>query len=271
VGWAETATGETVYADGDEVMNLSAVDGAVIELYAVWRRTAPVVIPPAPPAVTPSVQPDADEQTHTCSACAICGLCLDKACDKACAGHKEHFTDVPQQQWYAEAVEYVCTRGLMQGMGKEEFRPTATTSRAMLAVILWRLEGMPEPTKAHSFRDVDNGGWYAKAVAWAAEKELVFGTTLETFSPNGEITREQMAALLWRYVRYRGEAADDQKSLDAFHDADEVSAYAADALEWAYFLGLISGKTGGRLDPRGDAKRCEMASILMRFLKEYGY
>lgn len=270
LGWAESAEGEKVYADGAEVENLSAHDGAELTLYALWEWNAPVITPSEPPVVIPPAQLD-EPETHSCtSLCTICGGCLDSTCTKnACNGHKDLFRDVPQKQWYAEAVEYVSVRGLMQGMGDGEFQPNATTSRAMLAVILWRLEGMPESGKEHAFRDVEQGSWYAKAVAWAAEQKIVYGTAADAFSPNKEITREQMAAFLWRYVRYRGEAADALKSLDSFHDADRVSSYAAEALQWAYSMGLISGKTGGKLDPGGDAKRCEMASVLMRFLETY--
>ena len=250
-------------------------EGAEITLYALWERNVPVITPSEPPVVIPPAQPDEPDQpvTHSCiSLCTICGGCLDRTCTKnACSGHKNLFTDVPQKQWYAEAVEYVSTRGLMQGMGEAEFGPKANTSRAMLAVILWRLEGMPESMQANSFRDVAEGTWYTEAVTWAAEQKIVYGTAADAFSPNADLTREQLVCLLWRYVQYKDADADKTGTLEGFHDADAVSDYALEAMQWAYAMGLISGKGDGRLDPGGDAMRCELASILMRFLETYGY
>ena len=246
-GWALSATGEVAYADLQSVVNLTALDGERIDLYAVWKKV-PVLTPTEPPVVTPPTPPVI-----------------------APPEHHEAFLDVPQNAWYADAVAYVSRRGLMQGVGEGNFNPTATTSRAMLAVILWRLEGQPESMQANIFRDVAEGTWYTEAVTWAAEQKIVFGTAADAFSPDADLTREQLVCLLWRYVQYRDADVNKTVTLEGFHDADAVSDYALKGMQWAYAMGLISGKGDGRLDPGGDAMRCELASILMRFLETYGY
>jgi len=275
-GWTMTYNGEVVYENCQTVKNLSSKDGAAVTLYAVWEESPEPEIPEEPVKPIEPVQPDSGGSViaHECTLrCVICGGCMDKTCllPARCRGHRDLFSDVPPDAWYAEAVEYVCCRGLMRGVGNGKFDPMGVTTRAMLTSILWRLEGEAESKQSHLFRDVGEGEWYAKAVAWAAEQEIVFGISVDTFSPHGELSREQLVSLLWRYVRYRGGNTATSGRLDAFHDADAVSDYAVEAMRWAYGMGLVSGKGNGVLDPDGEAKRCELASILMRFLKAYNY
>lgn len=177
------------------------------------------------------------------------------------------FTDVAAGDWFYEAVRFVYEKGLSGGTSETAFSPDATLTRAMLVVLLHRLEGSPA-AQASSFTDVAAGTWYTDAVAWAAANNIVAGVADGRFDPDAPITREQLAVILYRYAQSKGYPVALNGVLDDFHDADRVSVWAHDALRWATGAGIVSGKNGGLLDPVGQATRAEVASMLMRFCQK---
>lgn len=176
------------------------------------------------------------------------------------------FPDVTSAGWYYTAVAYVYRAELMRGMDDGSFHPEGTTTRAQLVTILHRLEGEPPPLSFSGFTDVPDGLWCAPAVSWAAENKIVEGYGGNRFGPGDGISREQMAAILYRYVRYRNGDLSARRDLSVFPDADSISGWtgAVEAMEWAVGTGLIAGRDG-LLDPQGTATRAQMATILMRF------
>lgn len=175
------------------------------------------------------------------------------------------FTDVPEDEWYYDAVAYAYENGWMNGTTSTTFAPGLTTSRAMIVTILHRIEGLPSIQESTAFLDVPLDAWYADAVAWAAEHWIVEGYSDTAFGPNDPITREQLAAILYRYAQYKGYDVSAKADLSKFTDVDEISGYALEPLQWANAEGLINGKGNGVLDPKGQATRAEAAAILMRF------
>ena len=175
------------------------------------------------------------------------------------------FTDVPAGSWYYDAVQYVYEEGLMGGTGNNRFSPDLTTSRAMIVTILYRLEGSPAVTGGMSFADVSDGQWYSDGVAWASANGIVTGYGDGRFGPNDPITREQMAAILYRYAGFAGQSTTGQADLSGYTDAGRVSPYAAEAMGWAVDRGLITGVSADTLSPGGSATRAQVATILMRF------
>ena len=175
------------------------------------------------------------------------------------------FTDVPEDEWYYDAVAYAYENGWMNGTTSTTFAPGSTTSRAMIVTILHRIEGLPSIQESGAFLDVPLDAWYADAVAWAAEHGIVEGYSDTAFGPNDPITREQLAAILYRYAQYKGYDVSAKADLSKFTDVDEISGYALEPLQWANAEGLINGKGNGVLDPKGQATRAEAAAILMRF------
>lgn len=174
------------------------------------------------------------------------------------------FTDVAASDWFYDGVAYVVSKGMMKGVSDTAFAPNATTTRGMIVTILHRLEGTPT-ADASGFTDVERGAWYQDAVDWAAANGIVNGTSQTTFAPNAPITREQMAAILYRYAAYKGYDVSQKAQLDQFQDQSAVSGYAEDALAWANAAGLITGVTDTTLSPKGSAVRAQTATILMRF------
>ena len=153
----------------------------------------------------------------------------------------------------------------MNGTGETTFSPQQTTNRAMIVTILHRLEGTPAPGAQAPFTDVPADQYYAEAVAWAAANSIVNGTSETTYAPLNNITREQMAAILYRYAQYKNYDVSGSADLSAFTDAASISDYAVSALQWAVDAGLINGKGNGILDPKGSATRAEVSAILSRF------
>ena len=178
------------------------------------------------------------------------------------------FTDVTKGDWFYDAVQYVYDKGMMNGVDGGRFAPNATTSRAMIVTILYRLENEPAVSGKSPFTDVAAGQWYTNAVAWAAANGIVTGTTDTTFAPNGNITREQMAAILYRYASYKGLDVSRQADLSGYADANAISAYAKQAMAWANGQGLITGVTATTLRPDGNAVRAQAATILMRLCEQ---
>lgn len=175
----------------------------------------------------------------------------------------DRYSDVKSGSWYYNAVEYVSEKGLMQGTGDGVFAPNDNASRAMIVTVIHRMNGAPAPASTGGFTDVASGGWYSNAVYWAREKGIVEGYG-STFGPNDSITREQLAAMLYR--QYGSPSVSG--SLSAYSDAGQVSDWAKTAMIWAVEKGVITGTTGGSgsvtLSPRTAASRAEVAMILMR-------
>lgn len=175
------------------------------------------------------------------------------------------FADVSSGDWYYDAVVYVYKNGLMDGTGPAAFAPTTVLTRSMAAQVLWNLADSPAVPGTAGFTDVPSDAWYAGAVNWSAARGIVTGYSTGAFGPEDAVTREQLAAMLYRYAG----TPEPTGSLDGFNDKDAVSDYAADALCWAVDEGLLTGKGGGWLDPAGTATRAEMAAILMRFTESH--
>lgn len=176
------------------------------------------------------------------------------------------FSDVLPGAWYYDEVAYVWDRGIMNGTSASVFAPGGTLTRGMLAQILHNLEGNPAGGSP-AFSDVPAGAWYAKAVNWAAAAGLVDGYGKGKFGPGDPITREQLAVMLYRYARYRGQNVNVSGNLNAFSDRGKISSWADESVAWAVGTSLLQGKGGGVLDPRGRATRAETASLLTRFLQ----
>lgn len=181
---------------------------------------------------------------------------------------KADFADVAADAWYADAVQYVYENGMMSGTSETTFSPDLTTTRGMIVTILYRLEGSPDLSNenlGYPYADVDANAYYADAVYWARQNGIVSGMSAEQFAPNNAITREQMAAILYRYAQFKGYDVSAKADLSVYTDAGQVSAYATDAMAWANGAQLIAGTSQATLTPAGNATRAQVATILMRF------
>ena len=176
------------------------------------------------------------------------------------------FPDVTEGDWFYDAVRYAYETGLMDGVEDNLFAPNSETTRAQLVTILYRLAGEPEPGGDSGFSDVAAGTWYTDAVAWAAENGIVNGVSETEFAPGEDITREQLAAILYRYAACQGYDVSQRADLSGFGDASSISGYAQEALSWAHAQGLVLGFEDGSLRPQGNANRAQIAAVLMRFL-----
>lgn len=176
------------------------------------------------------------------------------------------FTDVRTSDWFYEDVAFVYSEGIFSGTSAVTFSPNASMTRAMLVTVLYRLEGEPAVNGRSGFVDVTRNSYYEDAVTWAADNDIVNGTGNLTFSPNANVTREQMAAILYRYAQYKRYHISASASLTGFSDAASVSTYAKTPLSWAVAEGLVKG-TDGRLLPKGSATRAQVAAILHRFVE----
>ena len=173
------------------------------------------------------------------------------------------FTDVRSTDWFSDAVSYVQERGLMSGTSATHFSPNEPTTRAMLVTILYRAAGQPETTGQSSFVDVLTRDYFANAVAWASENNIVTGYSRTRFGSNDPVSREQIATLLWRYA-----GSPSAGSAQNFSDRNQISDYAADAVNWARANGIVNGRPGNRFDPKANATRAEVATILRNFLSQ---
>ena len=181
------------------------------------------------------------------------------------------FTDVSRGQWFYDAVSFVYWRDIMDGVTSTQFAPDATTTRAMVVQILYRMAGSPTVRGSSPFYDVSNGAWYADAVIWAEANDIVNGMTTTTFAPNTAVTREQLATMLYRYAQYRhyNTSAGENTNILSYYDANRISEYAFSALQWACGEGIMDGTGTGYLSPQGQATRAQLAAMLMRFCMEY--
>ncbi|MGM9577951.1 MAG: S-layer homology domain-containing protein, partial [Evtepia sp.] len=195
---------------------------------------------------------------------------LIQALEDALAGPQEGslpFTDV-EGHWALDSIRKVYDLGLMTGTKATRFSPDTALNRAMLVTILYRLEGSPAVSSASVYTDVAAGTWYTDAVAWAAQHGIITGYGNGRFGPKDDITREQMAAILYRYAQYKTYDTAASADLSAYHDAGSISGWALKALQWANGTGLISGRSASLLVPAGSTTRAETAVILVRFLEQ---
>lgn len=177
------------------------------------------------------------------------------------------FADVPSGSWYYDDIAYVYDTGLMTGLTATAFGPNLSTTRGMIVTILWRMENEPAAKHGCPFADVRRGSYYEQAIAWASENGIVTGFDASTFAPDRAITREQLAAILFRFAAYRGmDAVTLRENLSSFQDQAAISAYAVSALNWAVGEGLMQG-TGDKLEPTGSATRAQVAAMLRRFIQ----
>lgn len=175
------------------------------------------------------------------------------------------FTDVDKSAWYAEAVKYAVKNNLLKGISATEFAPEAEMSRAMFVTVLYRLEGEQKAALVNPFSDVAKDAWYKDAVIWAYSKGIVAGVSEDTFAPNQSVTREQMAAILYQYARYKGCDMSKTADLSQYSDSDEVSAWPLTAVKWANGASVVNGVSENALSPKTTATRAQAAAMFMRF------
>lgn len=189
-----------------------------------------------------------------------------KPCDGGKACPSAPFTDVDTAKWYHLSVDYVLTHKMMNGVSSRAFAPNANLTRGMLVQILYNMEGKPKGTAAN-FSDVQADAWYVEAVGWAASNKVVTGYADGTFRPNAAVTREQAAAILYRYAQSKGidVSVGENTNILSYVDVQQASEYAIPALQWAVGAGVLNGKNGGRLAPTGTATRAEIAAIMQRW------
>ncbi len=231
----------TAYTGGVQVRQIEATETGDKTFYARWHKT---VLPPPP--VTP-------------------GTPVTPARPAAPVGLP--FADVSGSDWFYNDVRYVYEKGIMDGTGADRFSPNAPLTRAMIVTILYRMAGSPSVSGSSDFTDVAAGKWFAKAVAWAAANGIVNGYGSGLFGPNDPVTREQLAAILYRYAVYGGMTAVTlEENLGSFADTAQLSAYAIQAMNWAVGQGLING-SGSNLVPKAQATRAQVAAIIHRYLE----
>lgn len=234
----------TAYSGGVQVKQIEATETGEKTFYARWQKT---VLPPPP--ITPGT-PSAP--VTPAKPAAPVGL---------------PFADVSGSDWFYNDVRYVYEKGIMDGTGIDRFSPNAPLTRAMIVTILYRMAGSPSVSGSSDFTDVAAGKWFAKAVAWAAANGIVNGYGSGLFGPNDPVTREQLAAILYRYAVYGGMTAVTlEENLGGFADTAQLSAYAIQAMNWAVGQGLING-SGSNLVPKAQATRAQVAAIIHRYLE----
>ncbi len=213
---------------------------------------------------TVTVQETCTEDGEELCVCAVCGDEQTRAIAAYCPS--ESYADLEADAWYHEGVCYVLRNGLMKGKAEDVFAPGANLNRAELVTVLYRLAGEPSVEGLENpFEDVSEGTWYTDAVIWAASEGIVNGVSTTHFAPGQDITREQIAAILYRYAKAEPV---DEDYIGGFSDVDTVSGYAVEAMNWAVANGLINGVGNNTLAPSATANRAQIATILMRFCKQ---
>ena len=224
-----------------------------------------------------TIAPTMSEDGVRIFTCIRCGVTKTEAiakltaCDDGVNCPSNKFIDVNQKEWYHSYVDYAVTHGLFGGTSENTFEPDSTMTRSMLVTVLWRYEGQPKGYK-NTFADVNakNGGWYIDAVAWAAANNIVGGVGGGKFDPEGIVTREQMATILYRYSEWKGFDTSKRADFSSFPDANKVSSWAKTAMKWAVAEGLIGGSKEGNATyilPTNGATRAQVATILMRYIQ----
>ena len=203
-----------------------------------------------------------------CSLALAMALTVSLFTGTASAAGWNPFWDVPQSHWAHEAVTYVYDNDLMNGTDGSLFSPESTTTRAQVVTVLYRLAGQPAADWANPFWDVPASAWFHDAVTWAWENDITGGVSSTHFGAGNAVTREQLAAFLYRYAQDQGYDTSARADLSGYSDAGLVSSYATEALSWANATGLITGTTGTTLSPQGSATRAQVATILSRFCQD---
>ena len=180
----------------------------------------------------------------------------------------KNFIDVSTSAWYYNDVQYVALKNIMAGMSKDTFGPELSLTRAQFVTILHRLAGAPKVNATESFKDVASGQWYTDAVIWAVDAGITSGYSKTVFGTNDSIQREQIAAMMYRYAKYKGLSTSETADLSKYKDASQVSSYAVTSMKWAVGTGLIQGRTNGTLDPKGSVTRAECAAIITRYMQK---
>jgi len=180
------------------------------------------------------------------------------------------FSDIKAEAWYHDSICYVYNENLMKGMSEDKFSPSTATSRAMIVTTLYRMEGSPAVTGENSFDDVKDGAWYADAITWASENGIVNGLGNGLFGPKNDVTREQLAAMLYRYAEYKGMDVSAKATLEGFTDVGEIHGWALDAMKWANAAELINGRSETTINPLNNTMRSELATLLYRWCHEIG-
>lgn len=180
----------------------------------------------------------------------------------------ERFIDLKSDAWYSEYAEYVISKGLMAGTSENTFSPDEPLTRGMLVTILHRAAGLPVMDHTSKFSDVASSDWFSDGVSWAAANGVVMGYDDGMFYPNKDISRQELAVILWRYAQMVGlDVSSNGTILPDFADRDQIAPWAAEAMAWAYRTGIITGRSNGKLDPTSGATRIEAAAMLVRFLR----
>ena len=178
------------------------------------------------------------------------------------------FSDVSDSDWFSSDVRYVNEKGLMSGTGETVFSPNETMTRAMVVTVLWRLEGQPTGNNV-TFDDVKSDAYYYNAVAWASANKIVSGYDEKTFGSDDDVTREQLAAIFYRFAGHKGYDVSKNADLSKYTDSETISDYAVNAFEWTIANGIITGTSENTISPQGNALRCQVAAILKRFCNVY--
>ena len=180
------------------------------------------------------------------------------------------FTDASATAWYHDGVHFALENGIMSGYGNGKFGPGDTTSRAMMAQILWNMEGKPVVNYAMTYTDVDGEAWYAEAVRWATSEKIMSGYGYNKFGPNDDLTREQLVTIVYRYAQYKGidVSVGEDTNILSYDDAFDVSDWAMEAMQWAVGAGIVNGTSASTLSPKNNASRAEIATIVMRYCTE---
>lgn len=181
----------------------------------------------------------------------------------------DKFTDV-RGHWAENAIGFAVEGGLFDGISETTFSPNGYMTRAMLVTVLWRLDGKPTSSIEHKFADVKAGSYYADAVAWASADGIVMGKNNQAFAPDDNVTREQIATILFRYAQQKNYDVSESADLSHYRDYDMISAYAKDCMSWADGANLLDGRTWTTMAPKDMATRAEVAAIFQRFSDKYG-
>ena len=265
----------TTYPDGDVVTVKTEKDGTVTaEVKANSEKDVVLPIEPTEDIIVVSFTDEngrtryTDEFTESDEGIAVTANGNVKI--SVIQSERALYTDVHNNNhWAAKSVDFVGALGIMKGIGDDKFAPDSHLTRAMLVTMLYRADGEPEVETVNSFGDIKENAWYEKAVLWAKENGIVNGVTETEFSPDSDITREQIATIMHRYAKYKGDDVESGKNTNilSYNDSDSISDYAKASLQWANGIGLINGKTESTLNPLDNATRAEAATIFYRFVK----
>lgn len=270
-----TVTEVTTYPDGDVVTVKTEKDGTVTaEVKANSEKDVVLPIEPTEDIIVVSFTDEngrtryTDEFTESDGGIAVTANGNVKI--SVIQSERALYTDVHNNNhWAAKSVDFVGALGIMKGIGDDKFAPDSHLTRVMLVTMLYRADGEPEVETVNSFGDIKENAWYEKAVLWAKENGIVNGVTETEFSPDSDITREQIATIMHRYAKYKGDDVESGKNTNilSYNDSDSISDYAKASLQWANGIGLINGKTESTLNPLDNATRAEAATIFYRFVK----